>query len=115
MHIVGGTLSEVAARTWAKSEPVYPLWSHLLDVAAVATELLDVFPPPQGFPARVLCALIGLHDIGKADPLFQLKDERLCVEQPPELFAGMDVRRSDVAVFRHEARSREVLEALLSP
>lgn len=83
-------LSEQAAALWAKTNSAknegYSLLGHLLDVAAVAKELLDREPEStqqlyaQDFGlANVedaktwVAALVGLHDIGKATPAFQQK------------------------------------------
>ncbi|MHB9025932.1 MAG: CRISPR-associated helicase Cas3' [Armatimonadota bacterium] len=55
---------------WAKSKPWHPLWKHLLDAAAVSLAL----PAPAiglGWKAEMTAFLVGLHDIGKADPCFQ--------------------------------------------
>ena len=71
-----------ADELWAKSPPTdpaqqegYPLLPHLLDVAAVATCLLDAVPCPVELPmaAAWIVALVGLHDFGKASPGFQIK------------------------------------------
>ncbi len=68
---------------WAKSPPAlsessvagYPLLPHLLDVASVAEALLSVVPCPVPLPCSMawVCALVGLHDFGKASPGFQRK------------------------------------------
>ena len=64
---------------WAKSgqdgAPGYPLLPHLLDVGAVARELLEVVPCPVELPcsAEWVAALVGFHDLGKASPGFQQK------------------------------------------
>ncbi len=57
-------------RLWAKSKPWHPLWKHLLDAAAVSLALAT---PAGGFgwKAEATALLVGLHDIGKADPCFQ--------------------------------------------
>jgi CRISPR-associated endonuclease/helicase Cas3 len=55
---------------WAKSNPKHPLWKHLLDAAAVALSLS--FPQPlSSWPGESVAFLVGIHDIGKADPYFQ--------------------------------------------
>ena len=78
---------------WAKSDRrndnkegdgrYLPVLTHLLDVAACAWEILDLEPPQtlELFAAdygldvetarRWVCALAGLHDLGKASPTFQ--------------------------------------------
>jgi CRISPR-associated endonuclease/helicase Cas3 len=73
---------------WAKSSGVagdgppgvardagYPLLPHLLDVASVARELLEVVPCPVTLPcsASWVATLAGAHDLGKASPGFQAK------------------------------------------
>ncbi|MDW8481393.1 MAG: CRISPR-associated helicase Cas3' [Meiothermus sp.] len=81
-------LSEAAKTLWAKSEKDgawHPLLAHMLDVAACAEAILEREPektlelyagdlnlPPEQAKAWV-CALAGLHDIGKASPAFQQK------------------------------------------
>lgn len=55
---------------WAKSQPWHPLWKHLLDAAAVSLAL----PNPLSkfnWSDRETALIVGLHDIGKADPVFQ--------------------------------------------
>lgn len=55
---------------WAKSEPLHPLWKHLIDVAAVSSCLPN---PVQrwGWVESQVALVTGLHDIGKADACFQ--------------------------------------------
>ena len=80
-------LSRPARTLWAKSgDPVgYGLLAHMLDVAAVAQQIvlrepaqtLDWATLQLGLPGKVahqwLAALAGLHDFGKAIPGFQCK------------------------------------------
>jgi CRISPR-associated endonuclease/helicase Cas3 len=81
-------LSLRAQTLWGKSTEDglgYPLVCHMLDVAAVAWEILDREPPSSteqysrdlGVDAarECVCALIALHDLGKASPAFQSKWE----------------------------------------
>jgi CRISPR-associated endonuclease/helicase Cas3 len=84
-------LSEAAKALWAKSDrdkdkgSWHPLIAHLLDVAASAEVILEREPPktlglyaldlnlePRQAKAWI-CALAGLHDLGKASPAFQQK------------------------------------------
>ncbi|MBD2550169.1 CRISPR-associated endonuclease Cas3'' [Microcystis elabens FACHB-917] len=68
---------------WAKSPPQasgleqngYPRLPHLLDVAAVASMLLPAVHCPVSPPCAEgwIVALVGLHDLGKASPGFQVK------------------------------------------
>lgn len=57
-------------RLWAKSEPLHPLWKHLLDASAIS---LALSPPAIsfGWKAEATALFVGLHDIGKADSSFQ--------------------------------------------
>lgn len=84
-------LSEAARALWAKSDREkdegswHPLFAHLLDVAASAEVILEREPPKtlelyaqdlklEARQAKAwICALAGLHDIGKASPAFQQK------------------------------------------
>lgn len=81
-------LSPACRLIWAKSGETsgHGLLCHMLDVAAVASAVLDYSPhPPQqladwfGLPVpsvkRWLAMLVGLHDFGKAIPGFQAKWE----------------------------------------
>ncbi len=95
-------------KLWAKSAPHHPLWCHLLDVAAVCEALLPRFGPVDPIPDRWVAYLAALHDIGKADPLFQGKAPELTA---PLIEAGIwvgDLNRC--AGFRHEARSAEWIQ-----
>ena len=74
---------EFVDELWAKSPPGdsdqqesgYPLLPHLLDVAAVAASLIEAVPCPVALPMAEpwIVALVGLHDLGKASPGFQVK------------------------------------------
>lgn len=87
-------MTELHRLLWAKSAPKdrpdnwKPVLAHLLDVAACAWEILELEPPSTlnqyaadlGYPLtekgrdtarRWLCALIALHDLGKASPAFE--------------------------------------------
>lgn len=81
-------LSEAARSLWAKSDQGsgwHPLIAHLLDVAACAEAILEREPRrtlelyaqdlelPVDQARAWVCALAGLHDIGKASPAFQQK------------------------------------------
>lgn len=85
------TLSDAAKILWAKSDrdkekgSWHPLIGHLLDVSACAEIILDREPQrtlelyAQDLNTTLsqakawVCALAGLHDIGKASPAFQQK------------------------------------------
>lgn len=94
---------------WAKSPPNgesddgYPLLPHLLDVAAVASQLQQTIPCPVPLPCSPawVCALVGFHDLGKATPGFQQKLGRRCVRAFPRCPAG--------APDRHDASTLPLL------
>jgi CRISPR-associated endonuclease/helicase Cas3 len=83
------TLSEAARALWAKSpkggDDWHPLIAHLLDVAACAWAILEREPTStralyaadlgldESQALAWVCALAGLHDLGKASPAFQQK------------------------------------------
>ncbi|MFT0851839.1 CRISPR-associated endonuclease Cas3'' [Achromobacter sp. F4_2707] len=83
------SLSPPVRALWAKSseEGGHGLLAHMLDVAAVAEEILNrepastrnwaiqAFGLKQDEVVRWLVALVGLHDFGKAIPGFQSKWE----------------------------------------
>jgi len=90
MHI----LSAQARSLWAKSDrgkekgSWLPLWCHLLDVAACARQILlleprttiDLFRADFGLDSNEsalawVSVLVGLHDLGKASPAFQQKND----------------------------------------
>jgi CRISPR-associated endonuclease/helicase Cas3 len=93
---------------WAKSDPFHPLWCHLLDVAAVCEKLLPRFGGVSPLPDKWVALLAALHDIGKADPWFQNKDDECAARlretglEIPE-WAASEV--DDKRWFRHEVRS----------
>ncbi len=85
------SLSQRAQSFWAKSSDDghgHPLIAHLLDVAAVSAELLGrepartshLYASDLGLPLEQalpwVCALVGLHDLGKASPAFQLTSDK---------------------------------------
>jgi CRISPR-associated endonuclease Cas3-HD len=99
---------------WGKAERRstpghHPLLCHLLDAAAVGEALLPRFAPLLPLPPSWVAYLVGLHDIGKADPLFQNK-EPACAQRLRE--AGLALPMA-TAPFRHEARSAEWVYAHL--
>jgi CRISPR-associated endonuclease/helicase Cas3 len=92
---------------WAKSNPYHPLWCHMLDVAAVCQALLPRFGTPEGLSPNLICYLAALHDIGKADFVFQMKDPTLCKQLQAH---GFPFPASGSNLFpggRHEACSAE--------
>lgn len=81
----------------------HPLLCHMLDVAAVCHALLQVHGPVADLANEWSVYLAALHDVGKADPLFQNKNP----EQAARLRkAGVDLPQT-VVPFRHEARSAD--------
>ena len=95
---------------WAKSDPHHLLWRHLLDVAAVVESLWPRFRPLGEMPVRWACYICALHDVGKADPWFQNKDDKLAGDLRKtglELPVRLDTTPPDILHFRHEARSRK--------
>ena len=102
-------MTELHRLLWAKSDPYHQLWRHLLDIAAVAKAVQPRFWPDTPIPLSWLLYLVALHDVGKADPLFQNKapeaiDAALLAS---DLFADIDP--NNVRGFRHERRSAEWL------
>lgn len=101
---------------WAKSKPIHLLWRHTLDVAAVAEALWPRFGKLEDMPCAWAAYLCALHDVGKADPWFQNKDEPLAAglnaigfDLPPRLDESPQAQRK----FRHEARSSGWIDAHL--
>lgn len=105
-------------KLWAKSDPWHPLWCHLLDVAAVCEALLPRFGGVPPLPDAWVVYLVALHDLGKADTLFQNKvghDPATAhlVQTLRDAGLAMDVDGDRMRGFRHEARSAEWLRAHL--
>ena len=98
---------------WAKSDPYHQLWRHLLDIAAVARAVQPRFWPDAPIPLSWLLYLVALHDVGKADPLFQNKaPEAIDAELlGSDLFVNVDL--NNVRGFRHERRSADWLRDAL--
>ena len=83
------TASGAFDELWAKQrglDKAYPLLAHLLDSAAVAAVLFRRWLR-QGLQGRidaefgdkaesVVAWLVGVHDLGKANPVFQLQPNR---------------------------------------
>jgi CRISPR-associated endonuclease/helicase Cas3 len=90
-------------RLWAKSDPFHPLWCHLLDAAAVCSALLSHFGGVEELPESWVCLLVGLHDLGKADPYFQNLDEDLA----ERLRASGVPLTAERRRYRHERRTAE--------
>ncbi len=96
---------------WAKSPAKgqsdgYPLLPHLLDVAAVASELQQTIPSPVPLPCSPewVSALVGFHDLGKATPGFQKKLGRDSIPNYPFLTGAPD---------RHDASTVPLLTTQL--
>lgn len=88
-------------KTGNESSVYHPLLFHQLDVAAVCEQLLQHTPPWNEIPAHWIVYLAALHDIGKADPLFQAKDAESVVRLRNVRFSLPD----SATGFRHEART----------
>jgi len=86
---------------WAKTNPYHPLWCHLLDTGAVCERLLDCFGCPDDIPPKWVIYLSALHDIGKADPEFQVLDD-VQVDRLQGFGLSLPSRYDG---FRHESRS----------
>jgi len=118
-------LSRPARTLWAKSgDPVgYGLLAHMLDVAAVAQQIvlrepaqtLDWATLQLGLPGKVahqwLAALVGLHDFGKAIPGFQCKWP---VGQAADVAAGLVFRAAPIYPNRHDYASTTLLRRQFS-
>ena len=106
-------LSPVTASLWAKSDPRHPLWCHLLDITAVARALLPRFWPQPPLPLEWILFIVALHDVGKADALFQSKSPESVEAVVRQLGLLEGVVQTDVVGFRHEARSAEWVKSYL--
>lgn len=92
---------------WAKSCPRHPLWKHLLDVAAVSLVLPNPAVQAEWTSEQVAC-IVGLHDVGKADPFFQHQVSDFSEELKSSGFCGTaDVR------CRHERLSAKFMKTIL--
>ena len=120
-----GDISPATRTLWAKSgDPEgHSLLAHMLDVAAVAEEVLlrepsqtliwacDAFHVPRQGVIRWLALMAGLHDFGKAIPGFQCKWEpgRHADEEQ-----GLTFTPGSISVSRHDFASTVLLRHLLS-
>lgn len=117
-------LSPAVRALWAKSgDPVgHGLLAHMLDVAAVAEELLHREPPqtldwvteefhvPRRSAGRWLALIVGLHDFGKAIPGFQCKWESGRVADEA---TGLMFKPAALAASRHDQASSALGRQLL--
>jgi CRISPR-associated endonuclease/helicase Cas3 len=94
---------------WAKTQPRHALWKHLIDAAAVSLTL-----PPlggrSGLSPQAVAMLVGLHDIGKADSVFQHRATELSEELTQ---AGYPVTAD--APCRHERITAGFVRQRLEP
>lgn len=119
-------LSPAARALWAKSgeSQGHGLLAHMLDVAAVAQQVLAREPAAtlhglaaqQGWPVdaclRAVSALAGMHDLGKGIPGFQGKWPQ---GQAADEAAGLPFSRSLMDVAAHDLASGVELRQLLAP
>ncbi len=120
------SLSDAARSIWAKSgDPSgHGLLAHILDVAAVAEQILKRESPialrrpaaalglPETQVIRWLAAMVGLHDIGKAIPGFQGKWDAGRVADEA---AGLGFPDRLMSVDAHDLASAFELRTLLTP
>ena len=93
---------------WAKSNPPHPLWKHLLDASAVSLALSGPALSHEWEPSET-AFLVGLHDIGKADSVFQHQVSGLSREL---VAAGYPITAD--APCRHERISARFVNAKLT-
>ena len=93
---------------WAKSNPRHPLWKHLLDASSVSLALPNVLSEFH-WSAEQLALIVGLHDVGKADPVFQHQVPEFCVELKANGF-----HETADARCRHERISSEFIRQICS-
>jgi CRISPR-associated endonuclease/helicase Cas3 len=121
------TLAAATLVLWAKSDrgkdsdAWHPLICHLLDVAASCLEIIELEPPkyrqllskdidlPEEEALAVTAALVGLHDIGKANPGFQRKSEPCALRVEGAGFSLLGPAQE----IPHGIVSQAILEALL--
>lgn len=117
-------LSPAARAVWAKSGDGsgHGLLAHLLDVSAVAAEILSLEPPSTGqwlmdelggddrAAQQLISAWVGLHDLGKATPGFQDKwpEGRLQDEQQ-----GLPFNAASLTQNQHDLASAAVLRGYM--
>lgn len=92
---------------WAKSEPRHPLWKHMLDASAVSL-CLPPLPGDHGLTGEAVALFVGLHDVGKADSVFQHRANELSQE-----LADAGYPRTGDAECRHERISAGFVQGLL--
>lgn len=120
------SLSKAARSIWAKSgDPSgHGLLAHMLDVAAVAEQILNREAPvalrqpaatlgiPETRIIRWCAAMVGLHDIGKAIPGFQAKWD---AGRAADEAAGLTFPDRLMSVDAHDRASAFELRNLLAP
>lgn len=110
MSSVGRSLlpESLLLRLWGKTDPTdsrryHPLLFHMLDAAAVCEALALRFARTIPIPSAWLAYLVGLHDVGKADPRFRSKDAERAAALGELGFTLSD----RVVPFHHQSRSSE--------